>query len=138
MAAAILDTGPLVAFFDASERRHAWAREQIARLDAPLLTCEAVVAEAMFLLRRDARAPAVLLELFEAGALRAPFRLSDQIQPVRTLLAKYRDRPISLADACLVRMAEIHNQLSILTLDSDFLIYRKHGDKPIAVISPDF
>ena len=91
----------------------------------------------MFLLRRDARASGILLGLFEAGALRAPFRLADQINPVRTLLAKYRDRPMSLADACLVRMAEIHDGLSILTLDSDFLFYRKHGAKLIEVIIPD-
>ncbi len=115
MAAAIVDTGPLVAFFDRAERHHRWVAERIEELDAPLLVCEPVLAEAMDLLARYARAQDALL---------------------RRLLRKYRDTPMSLADACIVHMAEIHDRHSVLTLDSDFLVYRKHGRASLTLVHP--
>ena len=66
----------------------------------------------------------------------AIFRLAEHIEPVSALVLKYADRPMSLADGCLVRMAEMHGRHAILTLDSDFTIYRKHGREPIALIRP--
>lgn len=137
MAAAILDTGPLVAFFDASERRHAWARKRIAELDAPLLTCEPVVVEAMHLLRRDSRAAGLMMRLLDNGAIRIAFRLAEHLRSVGKLLVKCGDTPMSLADACLVWMTEIHERCRILSLDSDFQVYRKHGKRSIDVILPD-
>jgi uncharacterized protein len=136
MRAAIVDTGPLVAFFDRAERHHRWVAERIVELEAPLLLCEPVLAEAMHLLARMPRAQDAVLGLLENGALRIAFRVEDHLASVRTLLRKYRDRPMSLADACIVRMAELNAQHAVLTLDADFLVYRKHGRTPLELIRP--
>ena len=133
---AIADTGPLVAFFDRAERHHRWVVERIEELDAPLLVSEPVLTEAMHLLARHARARDALFELLQNGALSVAFRIEEHVGALRKLLQKYRDTPMSLADASVVRMAEIHDRHSVLTLDSDFLIYRKHGRVPLALISP--
>lgn len=136
MAAAIADTGPLVAFFDRGERNHAWAVEQVRVLEAPLLVCEAVLAEAMYLLSDLPKAQDALFEVLANGALRIAFRLDEHVAEVRALHRKYRDRPMSLADACVVRMAELHEKHQVLTLDSDFSVYRRHGRQPLELIIP--
>ncbi len=134
--AAIADTGPLVAFFDRGERHHAWAAEHVRELSVPLLVCEPVLAETMYLLSGLPRAQDALFELLENGALRVGFQLEEQVPALRALHRKYRDRPMSLADACIVRMAELFDRHEVLTLDSDFSVYRKHGREPIALIQP--
>ena len=136
MRAAIVDTGPLVAFLDRAEQHHRWVSQRIEELDPPLLICEPVLAEAMYLLARFSRAQDALLGLLENGALRIAFRIDEHVSALRKLHQKYRDRPMSLADACIVRMAEIHEQHAVLTLDSDFSVYRKHGQIPLALIHP--
>lgn len=110
--------------------------KRIEELDAPLLVCEPVLAEAMHLLRRFSRAQDALFRLLENGALTIAFRIDEHISTLRELHQKYRDRPMSLADACIVRMAEIYEQHAVLTLDSDFSVYRKHGRVPLALIHP--
>ena len=136
MTAAIVDTGPLVAFLDRSERHHHWVADRIDELEVPLLVCEPVLAEAMHLLSRLSRAQDALYGLLENGALRIAFRVEEHVPALRTLHQKYRDRPMSLADACIVRMAELHERHAVLTLDSDFPVYRKHGRAPLALIYP--
>jgi uncharacterized protein len=136
MTAAIVDTGPLVAFFDRAEQQHRWVVERIEELDAPLLVCEPVLAEAMYLLAGYARAPDALLELLQNGALSVAFQIDEHVGALRKLLQKYRDTPMSLVDACIVRMAEIHDRHAVLTLDSDFLVYRKHGQGALTLIHP--
>jgi predicted nucleic acid-binding protein len=136
MRAAIVDTGPLVAFFDRAERHHRWIVERVEEFDAPLLVCEPVLAEAMYLLARHAKAQHALLDLLQNGALSLTFRIDEHIGELRKLLQKYRDTPMSLADACIVRMAEIHDRHAVLTLDSDFSVYRKHGQVALTVIHP--
>ena len=134
MRAAIVDTGPLVAFLDRAEQHHHWVAERIDELDPPV--CEPVLAEAMYLLARFSRAHDALFGLLENGALMIAFRIDEHISALRKLHQKYRDRPMSLADACIVRMAEIYERHAILTLDSDFSVYRKHGRVPLALIHP--
>jgi predicted nucleic acid-binding protein len=133
---AIVDTGPLVAFFDKAERHHVWVNQQIDKLDAPLLVCEPVIAETMYLLSRFPTAKETLFELLQNGALKIAFHLERDIEAVRGLVTKYSDVPMALADACIVRMAEIHRGHAVLTLDSDFLIYRKTGGGPLDVLHP--
>jgi uncharacterized protein len=133
---AIVDTGPLVAFFDRAERHHRWVTERIEELEAPLLVCEPVLTEAIYLLARYPRAQDALFELLQNGALSVGFRIEEHLGALRKLLQKYRDTPMSLADACVVRMAEIHERHAVLTLDSDFAIYRKHGRVPLTLIQP--
>jgi predicted nucleic acid-binding protein len=136
MTAAIVDTGPLVAFFDRAERHHHWVADRIDELEVPLLVCEPVLAEAMHLLARFSRAQDALFGLLEKGALRIAFRVEEHVPTLRRLHQKYRDRPMSLADACIVRMAELHDRHAVLTLDSDFSVYRKHGRAPLTLIHP--
>jgi uncharacterized protein len=133
---AIIDTGPLVAFFDRSERHHAWVAERIEQLEPPLLVCEPVLTETMYLLARYAGAADALFGLLQNGALRIAFQIEEHVEELRRLLQKYRDTPMSLADACIVRMAEIYDRHDVLTLDSDFAVYRKHGRTPLPLIQP--
>jgi predicted nucleic acid-binding protein len=135
--AAIVDTGPLVAFFDRAERHHGWVSARIGELEAPLLVCEPVLTEAIYLLSRFSKAQDALFELLQNGALSIALRIEDHVDALRKLLLKYRDTPMSLADACVVRMAEIYDQHHVLTLDSDFSIYRKHGRMPLKLIYPN-
>lgn len=132
----IVDTGPLVAFLDRREAHHGWMAEQARTLALPWLLCEAVLAESWHLLRRLPAAQDALLEMVENGLLKVEFALSDDIEAVRFLRQKYRDIPMSLADACLVRMAEKFDDHAICTLDSDFTVYRKHGRHPIPLVTP--
>jgi len=137
MTVAIVDTGPLVAFFDRAERHHHWVVECFDEIEAPLLVCEPVLAEAMHLLARYPKAQDALLELVGNGALRVAFKIDEHVDALRRLLRKYKDTPMSLADACIVRMSEIHDRHAILTLDSDFLIYRKHGRASLTLKYPE-
>ena len=133
---AIVDTGPLVAFFDRAERYHAWVAERIEEIEAPLLVCEPVLTEAIYLLARYSKAHDALFDLLQNGALSLAFHVEDHVDALRTLLQKYRDTPMSLADACVVRMAEFHDRHDVLTLDSDFSVYRKHGRVPLKLMHP--
>ncbi len=90
----------------------------------------------MFLLARHPKAQDAIFELIQNGALSIAFQVAEHIGALRTLLTKYQDAPMSLADACIVRMSEIHDRHAILTLDSDFMIYRKHGRASLALIHP--
>ena len=85
----------------------------------------------------DARvAPEQLLELVETKLLCVPFRLEVEVEALRRLLRRYRDRPMSLADATLARLSELHENCQVLTLDSDFMIYRRFDRRPIPVLMP--
>ena len=135
--AVLLDTGPLVTFLAAGSKHHSWVCEQWKRLHPPLLTCEPVLTEAAFLLKREGRETDPLFALLERGVLRVGLEIEDQLADLRTLMSRYRDRPMSLADACLVRLSELHRDSMVFTLDSDFRIYRRHGNKVIPVLMPE-
>ena len=136
MRRAIVDTGPLVAYLDRAEHHHPWVAAQIEQLDVPLLVCEPVLAEAMHLLARFSRGQDALFALLQNGALKIAFRIEDHVPSLLKLHRKYRDRPMSLADACIVRMAELYQRHAVLTLDADFMIYRKDGRDPLPLIYP--
>ncbi len=132
----LADTGPLVAYFDRSDRDHDWVTDCFKRLSQPLLTCEAVIAEVLFLLRRGGISPVPLLKLITRGILQPSFSLVHEAEQVAALIVRYQDVPMSLADACLVRMAEQYDQATVLTLDSDFFIYRKSNRRALKILSP--
>jgi predicted nucleic acid-binding protein len=133
----LVDTGPIVAFLNRRDRHHRWAVEAMAAVRAPLLTCEAVLSKAVYLVRGLPDGPEKVIELLARGALEAPFRLDGEAQAVRRLLARYGDRPMDLADACLVRMSELHADCRVLTLDSEFRdVYRRHGRQTIPTLMP--
>jgi uncharacterized protein len=133
----LLDTGPLVSFLGSGLTHHRWAVEQWKRLRPPLLTCEPVLTEAAFLLKREGRDSDPFFELLERGVIRIALAVQEQQADLRALMHRYRNRPMSLADACLVRLSELHASAEVLTLDSDFRVYRRHGNKVIPVRMPD-
>lgn len=133
----IVDTGPLVAFINRREQFHNWVKAELATINQPLLTCEAVITEACFLLRNVYGGEEALISLVETGKIQLPFHLDEETVAVRELLVRYRSVPMSLADACLVRMAELSAESAVFTLDSDFRIYRKNKNQLISVIMPD-
>lgn len=133
----LLDTGPLVAYLVGREHHHDWSVEQFQRLSPPLLTCEPVVTEALFLLRGSADTRARLFDCFRRQAIRLAFHLDEEIEKTASLLDRYASVPMSLADACLVRMAELYPNASVLTIDIDFQIYRKNRRSSIPLIFPE-
>ena len=132
----IVDTGPLVAFLNHSDRFHNWTKQQWERIRPPLLTCEAVLAETCFLMRRMPGGSQAVLELVNRGVIQPIFNLEQEVQPLMELIKRYADIPMSLADACLVRMAEQHAKSKVLTLDQDFRIYRKTQPSRHPVLMP--
>ena len=136
MVAAIVDAGPLVVFLDGAEAHHRWVVEQVKVLDTPLLVCEPGLTETLHILKRRPEAQDMVFELVEDGTLLLAFEIDDHIAALRRLHRKYRDIPMSLADACIVVMAEIHDRHLVFTLDSDFTLYRKHGRVPLEVLRP--
>lgn len=133
----LVDTGPIVALLSRNDASHAWAREQFGAHPAPFFTCEAVLSECCFLLRRNGLDASAVLALLERGAVQIGMNLTDEAEPVRKLFQKYGNVPASLADACLIRMAELHDRSLVLTLDSDFHVYRRHGRRLIPLLRPD-
>jgi uncharacterized protein len=132
----LLDTGVLVALLSKADQFHPWATTTVTTANYPLLTCEAVITEACFLLQRDSRSQQAVLSLVNRGAVQIAFCLSDEMKAIEELIARYENVPMSLADACLVRMAELYPESTVLTLDSDFRIYRKNRNQEILIIMP--
>ncbi|WP_354636361.1 pilus assembly protein [Planktothricoides raciborskii] len=132
----MLDAGPLVALIDRNDRFHNWAKQEWSQIEHPLLTCEAVITESCFLVKTVYGGQAGILSLLRKGVIKIAFRLEDELREIDELMQRYQSVPMSLADACLVRMAELNPASEILTLDSDFLIYRKFRSQPISLIMP--
>ncbi len=136
MTRAIVDTGPLVAFLNTRDPRHQWALETFDSFRMPLATCEAVLTEAWFVVRQSKANPNSVLALLSRGIITLDFRLSVELEAVRKLMTKYATVPMALADACLVRMTELDGRATVLTLDSDFHVYRRNGRQVVPVIMP--
>ena len=133
----ILDTGPLVALLVKQDVHHPWAARQFEELPAPLLTCEPVLTEVFFMMARTRVGHARLFQFLKRGAVRVPFSMLEQHDELGGLIDKYSDLPMSLADACLVRMAELHPDASVLTIDAHFRVYRKNRRQQIPLLTPD-
>jgi predicted nucleic acid-binding protein len=134
--AVLLDTGPWVAFLSRNDTHHKWAVEQFRWFPPPLLSCEAVVAETCFLLKRSGFDPSLPLQFIERGVVQLPFVLQEQIGSISSLFKRYENVPASLADAALIRLAEINDSPLLITTDSDFHIYRRHGRQTIPLVTP--
>lgn len=135
--AVLIDTGPVVAFLNKRDRFHNWAVAQFALLEPPLLTCEAVISEACFLVRGLQGGRSAVLELISRGAIEIPFTLQSEVSAVRKLMTRYASAPMSLADACIVRASELHADSRVMTFDGHFAIYRRHGQSVIPLITPE-
>jgi predicted nucleic acid-binding protein len=131
--ATIADAGFLVALLDRRDGHHAWATSRAERHPRPWYSCEAALAEAFYLLEPNV---APLVSLLRRGEAVAAFEFSPNVEPVLTLMTKYADVPMSLADACIVRMTELLPEPVVLTTDSDFKIYRRHGRQVVPCETP--
>ena len=134
---ALLDTGPLVAYLRPRDPHHGWAVAQFERSDQPFISCEPVLTEACFLVTRAGRRATVVLDLLRRGLVRIGFELPDELSAVRALMQRYANVPMSLADACLVRLAE-RTGLPVCTLDGDFRIYRAHRRQALDLLIPEY
>ena len=130
---AIADTGFLVAFGNRRDSHHRWALEIAQQISEPLLTCEAVLAEAAFHLGNAG----IVLEFVHEGLVRPAFEVAQHIPRLAELAARYADRSPDLADICLIRMSEIHPKHPVITTDlNDFTVYRRGRRETIPLISP--
>jgi uncharacterized protein len=136
MTRIIIDTGPLVAYFNRRDRWHRWVTEQMAALNPPLLTCEPVLTKACFLIQRAGGRPADLVRKVAQRSLEIGIDLEDDASGIESLMRRYVDTPMSLANACLVRLSERFADCRLLTLDSDFVHYRRNGRQVIPLLRP--
>ncbi|HSP42006.1 MAG TPA: PIN domain-containing protein [Luteolibacter sp.] len=132
----IVDTGPLVAALRQRDKHHAWARAHFEAASEPFISCEAVISEAVFLLERAGGGKEALFGLLERGIVVIRYSLEKEIGETLRLMRRYRDTPMSFADACLVRMAEESDDVVVFTTDSDFRFYRRNGRQVIPLIIP--
>ena len=133
----VVDAGPIVAWLNARDDAHAWAKDQFARLSPPLLTCEPVLVEASYLLERHGNDPLLVPALVGNGVLRIAIAVQPEIADLQALMRRYRDVPMSLADACIVRLTELMASVQVMTLDTDFRVYRRKGRLVIPLIAPE-
>jgi uncharacterized protein len=135
-AGVLLDAGPLVALLSRTDAAHRRVKAVAAGCEPPFRTCEAVLAEAAHLLGKvHVAAPGGVLALGRVGVFEIALRVDEHWQAIETTMAKYRDVPASLADACLIRCAEIHGEPRILTFDADFAIYRWSRTRRFEILS---
>ena len=132
----LLDTGPLVAILNRRDKYHKWAMVQWNQIAPPLLTCESVLSEAWFLLSQKGSGNNAVMKLLQREIIVISFRLEDHLQSIAKSLKKYCSVPMSLADACLVRMSELYPKSCVFTLDSDFNLYRRNSRQVIPTIMP--
>ena len=135
-ALTLADTGVLVALLNHKEQHHAWAVEEFRALRAPIRTCEPVLTETYFLLAPLPGGPLRFFEFLNSGMLDIDLLVLQEREALWKLIHKYEDLPMSLADACLVRLAEMNPGASAFTLDTHFHVYRKNGRQQIPVIMP--
>lgn len=129
----ILDAGPLIASMNSKDRYNRWACDTLERLGPPFYSCPEAMAEAAAMTGR----PAAIVEMIQAQEIVLSFDLSEHTGGVLSLLKKYRDREMDLADACIVRMTELIRDCRVVTLDrADFAVYRRNGRDLIPLIVP--
>jgi predicted nucleic acid-binding protein len=135
MAANVLvDTSFLVAVLNRRDANHPWAAAQATKLPLPWKTCEPVLSEAFHILGRSGARQ--LSDLLGRRALICAFQLGDNLEPILKFLEKYADVPMSLADACLLRMTEMLADPILFTADTDFRIYRRHSRQVVPCVMP--
>ena len=134
----LVDTGPITALIDRRDVHHAWASKQLDHLHEPLRTCEAVLSEAFFLLASVRSGTGTLMALLREGLIVVDpaFSYAAQFGEILKLIERYRNVPMSFADACLIRMSEIERHCHIFTTDRDFLTYRRNRREAIPLLAP--
>ena len=129
----IADTGFLVAFANRNDHYHEWAVQVAESVTEPLLTCEAVLAEAAFHLE----SASVVLAMLREGLVTLAFDCRDHLPQLAVLADRYATRNPDLADVCLIRMSELFPRHSVVTVDrKDFRVYRRNKREVIPLVCP--
>jgi len=129
----IAATGFLVGFANRKDRFHDWALSIAEQIDGPLLTCEAVLAEAAFHIGSASQVFGIVRD----GLVRLAFDCSGHFAQLEALAARYADRQPDLADLCLIRMSELFPDHPVITVDrEDFQVYRRNKREVIPIICP--
>lgn len=132
----LVDASFLVSVYDKQEPYHRQCMAVLEKVNQPLVTCEPVVTEAIYLLRRLPGAPQAILASIQESRLEIPFQLAHGVNEVLAYYNRYRDTPCDFADACLIAMADELDTGDILTLDSDFVHYRWRKTRPFRLLIP--
>ena len=130
-----MDAGPLVAWLCPKDSHHNWAQRAFPTLRPGCLICEAVVTEACHLVGRDGVSPLRVIEFVNKGRLKV-VPLAVELPVIHELMAQYQDQRMDFADACVVRLAELHEGATVCTTDGDFKVYRRHGRREIRLLAP--
>ena len=130
----LIDSGPLIALFDASDLYHKMCVEFIKDCKAQLITTIASITETLYLLDFNRNAQIDFLEWVSLGGLKIYPIINEDFHRIKELMVKYRDLPMDFADACLVLLAEKLNINKIATIDKDFMVYRIKGRKKFQII----
>jgi predicted nucleic acid-binding protein len=128
----IVDAGVIVAFLNRHDVHHDWAVSLVESVEEPLLTVDVVLAEAAF----HVESVMSVQGLISAGLIKVDFNLNQHLERIKVLDKRYADRAPDLADICLICLSEREPKLLVITVDSDFLIYRRHQRERIPVIMP--
>lgn len=136
MPAYLTDSGPLVALLDRSEPHHAWVHQQFDLVRGTIWTCEGVIVETAYLLAAAGLPPWSVLELLDRDVIAIRFDLESNLDRVLALMQKYADTPMDFVDACLVTMTEAKRDCQLITIDSDFRVYRRFERQAIPLIFP--
>jgi len=134
-ASIVVDAGFVVALLSRRDQRKDWALAQAMRFSRPWLTCEPALTEAFYLLGSEGAGS--LIAFLRRGEMLLSFDLARNQDAVLALMEKYSDVPMSLADACLVRMAEVLPDPIVVTTDSHFQVYRRHSRQVIPCVMPE-
>ena len=130
----IIDTGPLLALLNRNDKHHSWVIAQLKPCTEPMLTCESVLSETVFLLKRQSLSTTAIITLLERSELQIP-RPLDYTGRTAKLLKKYADLPTSIADVGLIELSEHFPRLPVLSFDTDFNIYRRADRTQIPLLS---
>jgi uncharacterized protein len=136
MTRTLVDTGPLVAYCNRADRHHDWAVETFGQVAPPLWTCEAVLTETFYRVQKDGGRLDVLWGWLRHGAVRVEFQMAVHWEDLEKLMDKYADQEMDLADACLVKLSELHHDCRVITCDDDFLVYRRKERLQIPLVFP--
>jgi uncharacterized protein len=130
---AIADTGFIVAFGSQGDYHHAWAVDIAKNITEPLITCEAVLAEAAFHLGSSS----YVLSLLRNDMFRLGFDLTRNLEQLAELAKRYEDRRPDLADLCIIRMSELYPRYTVITVDeADFRVFRRNKRETIPILCP--
>ncbi len=130
----LIDSGPLIALFDSSDKYHQEAVDFIKTNKCPLATTLASITETLHLLDFNRNAQIDFLEWVHRGAVEIHNIENSDFKRLIDVTEKYRDLPMDFADSCLVYLAEKLNLNTIETIDRDFTIYRIQGRRKFKIV----